>query len=431
MTIQMKNYLTAVVLFLDVLISAHGLAQFTNNGATITIKNGATLYTSRGLQNSSAGNITNNGALVSDSFVTNNSGCTFSGNGIYNVQGNWKNSGTFTPGTSKLVFFGKGNSDMTSGGASVYDLQLNKKANGIVSLKDAFKVLHSVEFLVTQNWVQLNKNILTLDSGCTIIGYNNKKYFITNDTGFLRKLELGNTKFTFPVGFNKSTYNPLSITETGTADNYSVRCLQHAYLNGGTGSAITHGGIDVSWLVRQGVGSGMNATIEAQWYPANGDQLAGFDSSKCMVVRYNGTAWDYNAGMAGLASGTTALTKKRVGITSVGYFTVLSTANPTLQNSITTINSEDLLRYKPGDVQILVYPTIVQNSVNISIRKNDENIQKMNVTIMDVTGKMVWQKQKIGFQSQQLLLHNLSAGVYMMLIEYGNHIHNQEIIVSQ
>jgi hypothetical protein len=89
-----------------------------------------------------------------------------------------------------------------------------------------------------------------------------------------------------------------------------VRCLQQALLNGGSGSAITHGGIDASWLIKEGVAGGANATIEAQWDPSKGDQLQGFDSSKCMVVRYNGTAWDFNAALAGPASGTTTKNKE-------------------------------------------------------------------------------------------------------------------------
>jgi hypothetical protein len=292
------------------------------------------------------------------------------------------------------------------------------------------RVSHNIQFSVTKNWVQLNKNTLTLDSGCTISGYNETKYFVTNDSGFLKKGKVGNTKFTFPVGFSKSTYNPLSITEAGTVDNYSVRCLQHALLNGGSGAAITHKGIDVSWLVKEAVAGGMNATIEVQWYTANGDQLPGFDSSKCMVVRYTGTAWDYSSGAAGLASGTTVKTRKRSGITSAGFFTVLSTANPTLQDAIAAINSENMLRRDIGSSQILIYPTVVQSSVNLSVIKNTENIQTMNVIIMDEAGKTILQKERINFQSQQLSLSDAPSGVYLVLIEYGGHSYNQKLIVN-
>jgi len=209
-----------------------------------------------------------------------------------------------------------------------------------------------------------------------------------------------------------------------------VRCLQHAYLNGGSGNAITHGGIDVSWLVKEGVAGGVNATIETQWYPANGDQLTGFDSSKCMVVRYTGTAWDYNAAAAGLASGTTVRTRKRTGVTAVGYFTVLSTANPTLQEMIAAVNSENISAGNISDARISVYPTIVKNSIIISVIKTDHDIETMNMTIADAAGKPVLQKQKMSFQSQQARLPNLTPGMYFILIEYGPNTYKQKIIVN-
>ena len=426
----MKTYIavTAVCLAFFCLKSA---AQFTNAGAWVTINSGGVLYTSLGLQNSLAGMITNNGTIISDSFVTNNSACRILGDGIYNVQGNWKNSGTFEAGISKLIFFGKGNSDITSGGAEVYDLRLNKNANGILNLKDALKVLDNIQFLATKNWVQLNKKILTLDANCTISGYSEKKFFITNDSGFLKKVHVYGTKFIFPVGFSKSSYNPLSITEAGDVDDYSVRCLQHALLNGGSGTAITQGAIDVSWLVKEAFPGGANATIEAQWYPSNGDQLPGFDSSKCMVVRYKSTGWDFSAAQAGTATGTTAKTKNRSGMTAFGYYTVLSTATPTLQNSITTVNTNNSIRQNTSGAQILVYPTIVQRSVNISVSKNAEDIETMNVTIMNAAGKTVLRKEKINLQSQQVLLPQLSPGVYLVVIEYGSNSYNQKIIVSE
>ena len=100
---RMKNYIALTLLCFGLMLFFESRAQLTNKGAQITIKNGATLYTSLGLQNSGGGIITNSGTIISDSFVTNNGGCTFSGNGTYQLQGNWKNAGTFTAGTSRTA----------------------------------------------------------------------------------------------------------------------------------------------------------------------------------------------------------------------------------------------------------------------------------------------------------------------------------------
>ncbi|HYK44482.1 MAG TPA: T9SS type A sorting domain-containing protein, partial [Parafilimonas sp.] len=142
------------------------------------------------------------------------------------------------------------------------------------------------------------------------------------------------------------------------------------------------------------------------------------------------TGWDFSAAQAGPAYGTTVKTKRRSGITAFGYFTVLSTATPTLQGSITTANSENRMQQVTTGVRILVYPTIVQRSVNISVSKAAEDTETMNVTIMNAAGKTVLRKEKINFQSQQLSLPHLPSGAYIMLIQYGGNSHNQKIIVS-
>jgi len=81
--------------------------------------------------------------------------------------------------------------------------------------------------------------------------------------------------------------------------------------------------------------------------------------------------------------------------------------------------------------QVLIYPTIVENRVNVSVKKNSDDIQTMNVTVMDENGRTVLQQQKINFQSHQISLPHLSFGVYIILIEYGANSYEQKIIVSR
>jgi hypothetical protein len=108
-----------------------------------------------------------------------------------------------------------------------------------------------------------------------------------------------------------------------------------------------------------------------------------------------------------------------------------ATPVPTLQNSITAVNSDNFIQHNTTSAQVLVYPTIVQSSVNISVMKKDEKVQTMNVTVVDRVGKIVMQKDKIDFQSQQISLPHLSSGMYMMLIEFAGHYYSQKIIVSE
>jgi hypothetical protein len=78
-----------------------------------------------------------------------------------------------------------------------------------------------------------------------------------------------------------------------------------------------------------------------------------------------------------------------------------------------------------------VYPTIVQNSLNIDVPHNDQNIRYMNISIIDETGKTVWQKQNADFQSQKLLLPNITPGMYAVLINYNDSKFVQKIIIGR
>jgi hypothetical protein len=109
---------------------------------------------------------------------------------------------------------------------------------------------------------------------------------------------------------------------------------------------------------------------------------------------------------------------------------VLSTANPTLQEIVNAVNSENISAGNISDARISVYPTIVKNSINVSVIKTDHDIETMNMTIADAAGKPVLQKQKMSFQSQQTRLPNLTPGIYFILIEYGSNTYKQKIIVS-
>jgi hypothetical protein len=78
-----------------------------------------------------------------------------------------------------------------------------------------------------------------------------------------------------------------------------------------------------------------------------------------------------------------------------------------------------------------VYPTIVQHNINIDVPANGKGFQKMNISIIDGTGRMVWQKQNADYTSQRIFLPNLPSGMYNVLIEFGNNRFVQKIIISK
>ncbi len=420
----MRIALLPILLFLSQQVHS----QMVNNGAEITIQTGAVVYTAASFTNTSAGIVSNNGEIITGADLINNAGASLSGNGAYSVQTNFTNNGTYTYNNSVLNFFGTGNSNLKNTGGTIYKLQVNKDSGYFINLLDNERVLKAVAFLKDNNWIRLNSKTFTMGQNCVIQNFNNKRFFITNGTGVLKKMNVKNTPFIFPVGFNKSTYNQITITENGTPDAYSVRCRDSALLNGSSGLSVSSGGIKAAWVINEAVAGGANAVIEAQWKkPA--DELPNFDYTKCMPVRYVSNHWDYQANKAGTATGTTYRSISRSGLTAFGDFTVLSTASPSFTSSHFEA-PEALSTAANNNRQIRIYPTIVQNNFNIEVPA-DKSIQKMNVQVIDATGKIAWQKQNADFISQRVLLPSLTSGTYIVLIGYGEIKFTQKIIISR
>jgi hypothetical protein len=284
-----------------------------------------------------------------------------------------------------------------------------------------------VSFLNNYNWVRLNNRILTLGSSCQIQNFGNKKFFITNGTGRLKKQHVDNVPFIFPVGFSKSTYNRVTITENGTADTYSVRCRESALLNGTTGSPISADGIKAGWVITENTSGGASAVIEGEWRNPN-DELPGFDYTKCRLVRYTNNGWDYSALQAGTASGTTYRHISRSGLSNFGEFTVLSNNNPTISSQFAEVNSLNNTAINNNGLR--VYPKLVQNTFNIEVPGGYRQPKKMNITIIDAAGAIVWIKQNADFMSQQISLPGLTSGIYTVLINYENKKFAEKIILS-
>ncbi len=408
------------------LFQINGLAQFYNNGGIISVTTGGVLYADMEINNVSTGSITNEGDITTTkSFIT-DPAASLSGNGTYHVQGNFMNKGTYNAGTSVLEMYGNKNSKLKNETGEIYQLIVNKSANKNVILQGPDKILNKVTFTTNKNYIKLGNYVLTLDDNCIVDGFSNYRYFITDGDGFLKKLNVSSTGFTFPVGFDKYTYNPITLTENGTADDYSVRCLEHALLQGSTGSPISNGGIDAGWYVEQANSGGANVDILAQW--KSSDELTGFDKTHCEVVRYKNTAWDYDISKEAAAAGGLFRTVSTSGFSNFGYITVLSTATPTFGNTFSPVNKS---ANNINAAQIKVYPTLVQNFVNVDILQNTKNIQKMNITISDGAGKVVWQKQDVDFQSQHLTLPYLAQGVYFVNVYFGTEKFVQKIVVGR
>lgn len=293
-------------------------AQLYINGSTLKITSNTSLYTSMEVQNTNSSTISNKGTLTMTQNLENNSSSTISGNGYYNLDGNWTNNGTFNPGTSTLRLSGANHSQITSGGDAFYKIILDKDHGKIITLNDNLTIINDLDFSADNNKILLTNNDLTFENSATVSSFDNNEYLVTNGNGQVLKNSL--ITFTYPLGYDTTSYNPLTLTESGTVDNLGVRCLEHALDSGSSGAPFTNKVVDASWELTETTAGGSNLTISAQWTAS--DELTNFDRTYCGLSRYGYNGWDLTVGNTSTASGSNPYTQIRSGIDSMGVFAI-------------------------------------------------------------------------------------------------------------
>ena len=211
----------AVVLFCSLLfIQPNTLfAQVLNNdGAAISVSNGIVIQGDT-LENT-AGILRNNGTIgLRGHFI--NTG-TATGDGIYNIAGNWNNTGVFNRGASTVSFMGNNIQSITSpGGEIFYNLIVNNSGasatnriilsnnvnvSGTLSVSQG-NVVTGVYTLYLTNQTPASLNY-TSTSGSRVIGKFERGINVTGN-------------YLFPLGSNSNS-NPLNLTINTTLTAGSV-----------------------------------------------------------------------------------------------------------------------------------------------------------------------------------------------------------------
>ncbi len=226
-------------------------------------------------------------------------------------------------GTGKVILKGSANQNVNMGGANIPNLEIDNTSNA--TLTGNAGVVG--DLLFTNGDIQLGNYDLKMGSAATITSASSSKFVVTNGTGRLIKAALGATAFTYPIGNTTTTYNPVAISNSGTADSIGVRCLTNVLSTGLTGTAFTKEVVDASWNITEAVAGGSNLSVTANW--ATADQLTGFNIAKPTGLSYYVTTpagsvgWDLLNSQTSVASaGTPNYSVTRTGVTSLGTFAV-------------------------------------------------------------------------------------------------------------
>lgn len=224
--------------------------------------------------------------------LTIESGATFTmSGGTLSIAGDYTNNGIFNSGSAGVIFNGSTDQNVTSGGSSFANVTLNNTSSagyeGIV-LQDAMTVNGALTF--TDGNIQLGVNDLTIGASGTVVTPSATSHVITASSGVVTKNTLGATEFTFPVGTSISSYTPIKLANSGTADNFSVYVTDDVLDGGTTGSIYNTGRVAKTWHVSESTVGGSSVTMTPYWTVV--DEDAQFDRTVALVSHWDGSAWD-------------------------------------------------------------------------------------------------------------------------------------------
>jgi len=170
---------------------------------------------------------------------------------------------------------------------------------------------------------------LSIGPAGSISGGSAASFIVTDGSGELRQANIGSGGRTgnilFPIGDSAVRYSPVTVSNTGTADEFRAR-VSGAVLTGGTsGSPYTSNMVGKTWHISEAASGGSSATLQFQWDRIV--ELPAFTRSNSAVARHDGSTWTTITSY-GATSGTNPYTRSAAGVSSFGAFAVGDIASP-------------------------------------------------------------------------------------------------------
>lgn len=278
------------------------------------------VYTQAGAALYIVGNGVVDGAVSASPTIFTNGSIQNTGNlvnqGEIQLQGDFSNTGTFHS-VGDEVFVGAAAQNMSgnlTNSNALFNVVIDKTANPL-SLNNHVDVNSQVHFV--NGKISVGGNNLSLVPAATFSGQNANNYVQTTSTGTLRQSVSG-ANVIFPVG--NSSYNPVTLNNTGTSDIFSARVADAAGCSGGN-LGITNK-VNRTWVLSEDVTGGSNASITTQW--ATTDEDATFVRNQSGIATDDGTSFNLPA------------TNTAANIVSAGVFSQTQTGQTLISPRIVT-----------------------------------------------------------------------------------------------
>ncbi|MFN4083232.1 MAG: T9SS type A sorting domain-containing protein [Bacteroidia bacterium] len=199
----------------------------------------------------------------------------------------------------------------------------NLTINGSGFKEIAGNIIVNGQLTLNNGIIQLNNSNITITASGNVNGGSVSSFIVTNGFGRLVQNNIGSGGRTglifYPVGPDVNSFNPIFITNAGTADNYSVGIIDGVYnsYSGQTPNSMSviNNVVDKTYIIDEANAGGSNLNVIFQWNGVN--ELSGFNRSNCYVARYS-AGW--NPFTFTSASGTNPYTVLLSGLTTTGIF---------------------------------------------------------------------------------------------------------------
>lgn len=272
--------------FLSMLFAFSASAQLINDGASIIVEDGATLFIEGSLQNNLTGSI------------------DIQGTGIVEVEGDVTNAATATvtmSNTAKIILSGANASNVTSGGATFTNIEMDKISNN-VSLLDEMRISTDLNFVGNNNRVLIGDNNLVFAPNATITSADANEYIVADgdaNTGVVSKELSADEVFKFEIG-DATNYTPLDADITGSGYSSATVDVNVVALKQPNVPAEATDFISRYWNVDQSGIMDFSSDLEGTYVA--GDLTGVAADAKGAHYGSVGSDWTYTAGAAGTSA---------------------------------------------------------------------------------------------------------------------------------